>query len=143
MYKVYPKLYIINQPGGFMVRRIIEETGPEDDTVVYRDVNRPAYTYRYSNPAVSLIWTIAGIITALLGIRFLLNFFGANPNSGFTQFINGVTQPLIAPFDNIFPAASVQNGFLEWSTLLAIVFYLIIASILASLLSAGTRAVMR
>ena len=42
------------------------------------------------------IYLLFGILEGLLGIRFVLGLFGANPTAGFAQFIYRITQPFIA-----------------------------------------------
>jgi uncharacterized protein YggT (Ycf19 family) len=75
---------------------------------------------------------IFGLIMILLVVRLLLRLFGANVTTPFVQFIYNSSSSLLEPFRGIFspvvidttaPSASV----LETSTLVAIVFYLIVA----------------
>lgn len=53
---------------------------------------------------------------------------GANPSSGFVALIYAVTDPLALPFRGIFNITAVTPGaYFEWSTLVAMVVYLLIA----------------
>jgi ABC-type Na+ efflux pump permease subunit len=63
----------------------------------------------------------------LLAFRFLLKLFGANPYAGFSSFIYGASYPFAAPFLNVFRVSSVQGNVFEWTTLLAMVVYSIVA----------------
>jgi hypothetical protein len=46
----------------------------------------------------------------LLAFRFALKLFGANPSSGFVDFVYNITGILTAPFDKIFSVASPETG---------------------------------
>lgn len=83
-----------------------------------------------------LIWSLLGIVEVLLGLRFLLALFGANPDAGFTNFINTVTDPLVSPFQAVFSNPAVSEGVLEIGTLLAMVVYGLAAWGLVALLNA-------
>jgi hypothetical protein len=60
--------------------------------------------------ATNIIWYIVGLIEVLLAVRFALKLFGANPSSGFVDFIYSVTNVLTAPFDSIFGVVRTQAG---------------------------------
>jgi uncharacterized protein YggT (Ycf19 family) len=69
-----------------------------------------------------------------LFIRFFFRLLGANPNAGVVEFIYESTTPLLAPFRGIFQPAVIEPGnVLEFSTLIAIVFYMLLAWILGEL----------
>lgn len=74
-----------------------------------------------------IVWYIIGLIEALLAFRFVLKLLGANSAAGFTSFIYSITQPLAAPFLNVFRITRVEGSALEWTTLLAMAVYWIIA----------------
>lgn len=74
-----------------------------------------------------VVWYILGIIEVLLAFRFVLKLFGANPAAGFTSFIYGITQLFAAPFLNVFRVARVQGSVFEWTTLLAMAVYGLVA----------------
>lgn len=77
--------------------------------------------------AYQVIWYILGVIEVLLAFRVILRALGANPASGFTSFIYGLSYPLASPFFGIFGETVTQGSVIEWSTLVAAVVYLIIA----------------
>ena len=52
---------------------------------------------------------------------------GANAGAGFTSIIYGLTWPFTAPFLAVFPMIKVEGGVFEWTTLLAMFVYWIIA----------------
>jgi hypothetical protein len=68
-----------------------------------------------------------GIIEVLLAFRFVLKLLGANPSAGFSSFIYGVTYIFATPFLNVFRVVRAEGSIIEWTTLLAIFVYWIIA----------------
>lgn len=74
-----------------------------------------------------VVWYILGILEILLILRFFLKLLAANPAAGFTQFIYGVTYLFAGPFLYVFRVSQVQGNVFEWSTLLAMFVYLVIA----------------
>ena len=86
--------------------------------------------------AARVVWFIAGIIIALLAIRFILILLGASAASSFVSFIYSVSYPFAAPFFGIF-GYSVAYGVAkaELSTLVAIAIYALIAWGIARLLT--------
>jgi hypothetical protein len=74
-----------------------------------------------------IVWYIVGILQALLAFRFVLKLLGANPNAGFTDFIYTVSHPFAAPFINVFNVTRVEGSVFEWTTLLAMFVYWLVA----------------
>jgi hypothetical protein len=76
------------------------------------------------------IWYLVGFVEVLLAFRFVLKLLGANPVSGFVDFIYGVTGILTGPFDNIFGVTTPEAGdvpsVFEPSILVAAAVYLLI-----------------
>ncbi len=82
-----------------------------------------------------LLSLIIGVIAILIAIRIVLKLLAANTASGFTNFIYGVTGPLVAPFQNIFGATATGEGAnFEISSVLAIAIYLLIGWLITRLL---------
>jgi hypothetical protein len=84
-----------------------------------------------------IVWYIAGLLEALLAFRFVLKLLGANPGAGFTSLIYNVTQPFAAPFLNVFKITRVEGSVLEWTTILAMIVYWLVAMAIARLLVMG------
>jgi ABC-type Na+ efflux pump permease subunit len=84
-----------------------------------------------------IVWYILGLLEALLAFRFLLKLFGANPGAGFTGFIYGVTYPFAAPFLSVFKISNVNGSIFEWTTLLAMLVYWLIAWAIVKLFLMG------
>lgn len=74
-----------------------------------------------------IVWYILGIIEALLIFRFFLKLLEANAAAGFTKFIYGATYVLAEPFLAVFRRTQVEGNVFEWSTLLAMLVYYLIA----------------
>ena len=74
-----------------------------------------------------VVWYIFGLIDVLIAIRFVLKLFGANVEAGFVQLIYGVSGVFMAPFNAIFSTQRVAASRLEWSALVAIAVYALIA----------------
>lgn len=71
---------------------------------------------------------LLGLIETLLAIRVVLMVLAANPGAGFSSFIYGLTAPLVAPFEGVFPnAASTQGNVLDVAALLAMIVYALVA----------------
>ncbi len=79
--------------------------------------------------AARVVWTILWVVEAILALRFILRLIGANPAAGFTDFIYRASQPLLAPFLNIVRnnASGTAGGIFEWTTLIAMVVYWLLA----------------
>jgi len=75
-----------------------------------------------------IVYYILGLVEVLLAFRFVLKLLGANPGAGFSHFIYGVTYIFASPFLTVFSSTSVVEGSIfEWTTLLAMFVYWIIA----------------
>ncbi|MDD5068592.1 MAG: YggT family protein [Candidatus Pacebacteria bacterium] len=74
-----------------------------------------------------VVWYILGFIEVILLFRFVLKLLGANPNAGFSSFIYGLTYIFAAPFLNVFRITYVEGSIFEWTTLLAMFVYWVIA----------------
>jgi hypothetical protein len=70
---------------------------------------------------------ILGILEVLLAFRFILKLLAANPGAGFTSFIYGASYPFAIPFLSVFRVTQVAGSIFEWTTLLAMAVYALIA----------------
>lgn len=63
-----------------------------------------------------------------MALRFALKLLGANSGAGFTSFIYNATYPLVAPFLGVFRISRIVEGSVfEWTTLLAMFVYWLLA----------------
>jgi hypothetical protein len=74
-----------------------------------------------------VIWYILGVIEVLLAFRIILKLLGANTYSGFTNFIYGISSPFSQPFAGILGTTVSLDSVFEWSTLIAMAVYAVIA----------------
>ena len=74
----------------------------------------------------------------LLAFRFILKLLGANPEAGFSSFIYGITYIFATPFLSVFRSSRVVEGSLfEWTTLLSMAVYWIVATGIIQLFMMG------
>lgn len=87
--------------------------------------------------STQIVWYLLAILQALLAFRFILKLTGANPDAGFTSFIYNITWPFANPFLAVFPTTAVEGNIFEWTTLLAMLVYWLIAIGIVRLLLMG------
>lgn len=107
------------------------QVAQEGDTRTVREKTSTTSSAENRLTVINGIWLLVGIIEILLAFRFVLKLLGANPNSGFVEFVYSVSSPLTAPFRGIFSAPTtegdVTTSVFETSTIVAIIVYAIIA----------------
>jgi uncharacterized protein YggT (Ycf19 family) len=119
------------------------ETGRERERhrVVADEPMRPAgssevvSTVNPGRRAMDLIYLVFGVIDGLLLIRLVLKLLSANTTAGFTQWVYGVTDVLLAPFRNLLPTIGTETSQLEMSVVVAILVYALIAWVIARLMA--------
>jgi len=100
-------------------------------TQIHTEVRRPIEAV-----LARIVWFVFGVIEVFIGIRFVLTLFGANAEAGFVQFIYSVSDVFMAPFNAIFSTQTVEGATFEWSALVAIAVYALIAWGLVALIRA-------
>ncbi len=108
-------------------QRVVRQTRVVTPAV---DTGSPQKTYQ-SKKAIfrtyQVIWLILGAIEIVLTFRVLLKLLGANTFSGFTSFIYAISDPLALPFAGILKVTVTSGSVFEWSTLVAMAVYAVIA----------------
>ena len=106
---------------------------------------RDRRTRVYSGSGVSIgavlsrvVMFVFGLIEALILIRFLLLMFGANIQAGFVQWVYQASGYFMSPFNAIFGTQVVDGAIIEWSALIAILAYAILAWLIVTLIGAVT-----
>jgi hypothetical protein len=84
-----------------------------------------------------LVWFLLGVIAVLLGFRFFLKLAAANPSAGFVKFIYVASAPFVMPFQAVFGATKILESVFEWTTLLAMAVYWVIAVGISRLIVIG------
>ena len=115
------------EPEERIVREEPAAVGPEQTEVVSR--------FSPARRAYETIYVIFAIIVGAIFIRVLLKVLGANTAVAFTQFMYGVTDPLLAPFRGLLPTFGSGRMILETSSLFAILIYGLVGIALARLVA--------
>jgi len=119
-----------------------------------RIIERPTITPGASNvnvgPTTSAVatnksvWAVTRVVTllftvleVLLLLRFVLKLFGANANQPLVSGLYRITEPLVRPFQGIFPEPSGPPA-LDLAALLAVAFFFLIAALIVSVVRAIT-----
>jgi hypothetical protein len=84
-----------------------------------------------------IVWYVLGIVEGLLAIRFILKFLGANPEATFTSLIYALTYPFATPFLGVFGITRIVGSTIEWTTLLAMLVYWLLALAILKLFVMG------
>lgn len=85
--------------------------------------------------AQRIVWFIAGLVSVIIALRFVLLLLGANQGAAFTDFVYSLSAPFVAPFVGIFGEPAYGTSVFEVSSLLAIAIYLLVAWGIAKLLT--------
>jgi hypothetical protein len=94
-------------------------------TTVVRHHPTPAVKPLYRG--TQIVWYVFSVIEALLLLRFVLKMIGANTGAAFTDLIYSLTALLVAPFMYIVGSPNVAGAVFEWSTLIALFVYWLLA----------------
>lgn len=120
-------------------KTVVRETADpyyDDDTVVRRRVVDSGVS---RSPGVSVVYYILNIIEVILALRLIFRLLGANPDNGLVNFLYTISAPLISPFTGIFRQPVVSGSVIEWSTVVAMIIYAIVAYLIVQLFTLGSR----
>lgn len=73
---------------------------------------------------------VFGVVILLIGLRFVMMLFGANPDAAFTRIVYGITAPLVFLFQEVFPDPQRPGRVFEMASLLAMVVYWLLGRII-------------
>ena len=121
-----------------------------------RIVERPVYTTPTAGSNVNVgpttaavarndaVWAVTRIVAllftvleVLLLLRFVLKLTGANAQQPLVSGLYGITEPLVRPFQGIFPEPA-GPPVLDLAALLAVAFFFLIAALLVAIVRAIT-----
>ncbi len=113
-------------------QNIKETTTRTGDTVQKTtQISHPQDSREHSinNIIADAVAYLAGLLIVILGIRFFLTLFGANPANFFAKFIYNTSHPFVAPFFSLFNYHSYNYAIAHFEvyTLVAIIVYALIA----------------
>lgn len=77
--------------------------------------------------STQIVWYILFLIEGFLAMRFVLKLLQANPEAFFTNLIYTVSNIFVLPFVAVFQNASTATSVFEWTTLLAMFVYWLLA----------------
>ncbi len=83
--------------------------------------SRPLYR------GAQVVWYVTYVIEGLLAIRFALKLLQANPEAVFTNVIYTLSSVFTYPFVAVFTNTRIQSSVFEWTTLLAMLVYWLLA----------------
>jgi YggT family protein len=102
----------------------------------------PARQVNVNSSPYAPVWTVTRVITLIftvleivLLIRFILKLLGANPQQALVSGLYGITDPLVRPFQGIWPQTDTPTV-IDVPALLAIVFLFLIAALVVALVRA-------
>lgn len=84
-------------------------------------LSRPLYR------AAQVIWYALFVVEGLLMIRFGLKLLQANAGAFFTNLIYTLSDVFVLPFVAVFQNMTVADSVFEWTTLLAMLVYWLLA----------------
>jgi len=87
----------------------------------------------FSFKATQLVWLFFGILEGLIALRILLKLIAANPNSPFAAMLYRFTDLFLFPFAGLTATPSAGGMVLELSSFIALIFYALIAWVVARL----------
>ena len=85
---------------------------------------------------IRFVWVVASTVEFFLLFRLLLKLFRANPNNLFASLIYTVSDVLLIPFQNLVANIHIGRYVLEGKTLIAMLAYMALSSLLVSLVRA-------
>ena len=81
---------------------------------------------------VWFVYAFALVAIVIASLAFVLQLFGADPSSGFAQWVYRSASRVTAPFRGIFPSHVNGNSVLDVSLLFAIIMYALFALLVSA-----------
>ncbi len=91
------------------------------------------------NTIATILDLIFGVMTFFLGLRFIMELFGANSATPFGSWIYSISGNLMSPFAGIVPNLTIGAGFIDMVALIAIFAYGVLFYLVTALVNAVTR----
>jgi uncharacterized protein YggT (Ycf19 family) len=106
--------------------------GKEDKMTDYKEVSTTEHESGHEGrvatfKATQLIWLLLGILEAVLALRFVFKLIGVNAANPFASFLYGLTNFFVAPFASLTGAPAAGGMVFEFSTLIAMLVYALVA----------------
>ena len=123
-------------------RPVVEQRVERVERVREPQTVAPARQVNVSTNPYAPVWTVTRVITLLftvlevvLLVRFGLKLLGANAQQPLVNGLYAITEPLVRPFQGIWPQTNTPVVF-DLPALLAIVFLFLIAALVVALVRA-------
>ena len=87
---------------------------------------------------IGLVNLVVGVAWTLLGLRFILRLFSANPNNGFVEWIYEASGEVLAPFRGIFGTPNFDGFVIDFTALFAMLVYGLIGMLIVYLIGVLT-----
>jgi uncharacterized protein YggT (Ycf19 family) len=126
---------IIDRPHIERVERVERVTERPASIAPAGQVNVTANPYAPVWTATRVITLLVTVLEVILLIRFALKLLGANPVQPLVAGLYAITEPLVRPFQGIWPQTDAPVVF-DLPALLAIVFLFLIAALVVALVRA-------
>lgn len=97
----------------------------ENHAEVYENENLRRANLRYW--ITRIIYFVLAVLEVLLLLRFLFRLLGANQGSSFVMFLYNLTHVFVGPFNGIFNDQALGQSVFEFSTIVAMIVYALIA----------------
>lgn len=78
---------------------------------------------KFSELLNGLVSIVISAVFILLGLRFILRLFAANPDNGFVNWIYQTSSEVLAPFRGIFPNENLDGFVFDFTALFAMLVY--------------------
>ncbi len=119
------------------------EVADEGNKQVVRERTSTSSTAENRLTLTNGIYFVLGVIEIFLLFRLLLKLLGANPASGFVNFVYNISGFFNAPFKAIFHSTAtngdVTKGIFEPATLVAAIVYVVLAWGIVKLVHLNSR----
>jgi hypothetical protein len=108
-------------------QRVVQQTRTVKPAIATGPPQKTYDTKKAIFRTYQIIWYILGVVEVVLAFRVVLKLLGASSESAFTNFIYAVSNPFALPFAGILGITGGAVSFIEWSTLIAMAVYAVVA----------------
>jgi len=89
---------------------------------------------------LSLINIVLAVVEIIIGLRIVLEFFGASSSASFVTWIYETSRPLLRPFFGIFPSTTLEGVFtIDFTALFALIIYALAGYLLETIVYEVSR----
>jgi uncharacterized protein YggT (Ycf19 family) len=89
----------------------------------------------FSFKTTQLVGLIFGLLEAVIVLRILFKFFGANPNNPIAVLVTKVTDLFLAPFAGLIASPTIGGMVFELSSFIALLIYAVIGWAIVKLIT--------